>query len=433
MKFRNSVVAASLSAVLMLGVAACGASSEGAAKGDNTFTVWWYEKPDSAMGVAWAAALEIFKEENPDVTVTFEQKSFDQVRETAGMALTTDAAPDLMEYNKGNTNIGRLAADGLIDDLSDVVKERGWDTKIPETLQATAKYTDGRMAGDQWYGVPNYGEFVPVYFNKALLEENGIAVPTTFQEFENALAQFKEKGITPLAVSGAEFPTQQLWYQVALTEADQAWINNYQLYEGDFSFVDGAAKYGLDKISEWVEKGYINSAASSLKAEDVGTEFARGETPFAYQGVSWFGRFMKEDLDFEWSVIPFPGASNFVGSSGHLWTVPSGSKNKDLAHEFIDITMRPEIQAILGNNGGLPVAADPADLTDPKSSEMIGAFEAVISDGNLAFYPDWPVPGFYDELVSAGQSLLNGSKSSAEVGADLDKKYQAGLVELGIK
>lgn len=433
MKFRNSVVAASLSAALLFGTAACGASSEAPNESSGTFTVWWYEKPESAMGVAWAKALEIFKEENPDVTVKFEQKSFDQIRETAGMILTSDAAPDLMEYNKGNSHAGRLASQGLITDLTDVVKEYGWDEKIPDSIEATARYTDGLMAGEQWYGVPNYGEFVPLYFNKTLLEENNIAVPTTLEELEAAFAAFKAQGTTPLGLSGAEFPAHQLWYQLALTQADANWVNAYQLYEGDYTFAEGPAKFGLDTLRNWTDEGYVDPASSSLKAEDIGTLFAKGQTPFAYQGVSWFGRFMKENLDFEWSVIPFPGTENYVGSSGHLWTVPEVSKSKELAYKFIDITMRPEVQAELGNNGGLPVAANDADLTDPKSREMTDAFNKVITEGTLAYYPDWPVPGFYDELVAAGQTVLNKSKTTEEIAADLDKKYQAGLAELDLK
>ena len=52
--------------------------------------------------------------------------------------------------------------------------------------------------------------------------------------------------------------------------------------------------------------------------------------------------------------------------------------------------MRPEIQAIIGNNGGLPVAADTADITDEKSDELIATFNAINERDGLSFYPDWP-------------------------------------------
>ena len=93
--------------------------------------------------------------------------------------------------------------------------------------------------------------------------------------------------------------------------------------------------------------------------------------------------------------------------------------------------MRPEIQAILGNNGGLPVAANAKDITDPKSKELITAFNQVLDKDGLAFYPDWPVPGYYDVLVAGFQSLINGSTPPAGVLTTIGKAYDDGVANMG--
>jgi raffinose/stachyose/melibiose transport system substrate-binding protein len=121
----------------------------------------------------------------------------------------------------------------------------------------------------------------------------------------------------------------------------------------------------------------------------------------------------------------FPGADLSLGSSGNLWVVPENAANKELAYEFIDITMRPEIQAIIGNNGGLPVAADVADITDAKSKELIEGFNAINDKDGLAFYPDWPTPTFYDTIVGELQELINGSKQPKDVLSSLGDEYQS--------
>ena len=104
--------------------------------------------------------------------------------------------------------------------------------------------------------------------------------------------------------------------------------------------------------------------------------------------------------------------------------MPEASKNKDLAYDFIDITMRPEMQELLGNSGGIPVAADPSKITDPKNQELIANFNKITAADGLAFYPDWPVPGYYDVLVSGFQSLINQSKTPAEVLDQIAGPYQ---------
>jgi raffinose/stachyose/melibiose transport system substrate-binding protein len=55
----------------------------------------------------------------------------------------------------------------------------------------------------------------------------------------------------------------------------------------------------------------------------------------------------------------------------------------------------------------------------------------VVGADGLAFYPDWPAPGYYDVLVAATQNLINGSKSPAQALSDLAKPYQDNLKELG--
>ena len=107
--------------------------------------------------------------------------------------------------------------------------------------------------------------------------------------------------------------------------------------------------------------------------------------------------------------------------------VPENSKNKDLAYKFIDITMRPENQALIGNSGGVPVAAKAADITDPKSKELIANFNVLTERDGLAFYPDWPTPTFYDQLNAGLQELVNGTKSPKDVLTELGTEYQTGV------
>ena len=154
----------------------------------KTLTLWHYEGDDSAMGMAWNAAINEFEKET-GAKVKFEAKSFEQIRSTASQVLNSDSAPDILEYNKGNATAGLLSSQGLLTNLDDAVKAYGWDKKLAPSLQTTAKYDDkGIMGSGHWYGIPNYGEFVEVYYNKDMFAKYGIAVPTTFDEFEAALA-----------------------------------------------------------------------------------------------------------------------------------------------------------------------------------------------------------------------------------------------------
>ena len=305
---KRGIALVSSLAIAGLALAGCSSSSGGEAESGDTLKLWHYEGADSAMGKAWAEAIKVFEEET-GATVEFEEKSFEQIQKTASQVLDTDAAPDLMEFNKGNATAGFLASTGLITDISDAVDEYGWADKLAPSLQTTAKYSeDGVMGGDTWYGIPNYGEFVGVYYNKDAFAAAGLEIPTTYDEFVDVMDAFVAKGITPLAEAGAEYPLGQLWYQLALANADRQFVNDYQLYENPVDWQGKEITAATTTLQEYVDKGYIASDVSSIKAEDAGVAFINGTAPIFVSGSWWYGRFVSEATGFDWTMTAFPGA-----------------------------------------------------------------------------------------------------------------------------
>jgi len=430
---RLSVAAGALLLAATLGLTACSndsGSDEGADA--KTLTLWHYEGPNSAMGVAWNKAIELFKAAHPGVEVKFEEKSFEQIQQNAGMILNSDSAPDILEYNKGNATAGLLSKQGLLTDLTDEAGKRGWDKALSPSLQTTTKYDeDGIMGSGKVFGIPNYAEYVMVYYNKDLFAKHKIAVPTTLAEFEAAMDTFVKAGVTPLSVGGAEYPAQQILYELALSKANRTFVDNYQLYKAKVDFHGPELTFGAQTFSDWVSKGFIAKNSAGIKAEDMGVAFEQGKFPIMISGSWWYGRFATEIKNYQWGTFLFPGNTLHPGSSGNLWVVPEKSKAKSLAYDFIDITMKPEIQDLLGNNGGVPVASDPSKITDAKNKELIDNFAKVSSADGLAFYPDWPAPGYYDVMVGGVQGLINGSKTPAAMLDEVAKPYNDNLADLG--
>lgn len=427
---KRRLIAAATLAVAAVALTACSGSAGSSdaqptsGKG-RTLTLWHYESADGAMGKAWDQAIKDFEKET-GAKVNFEAKGFEQIRSTASQVLNSDQAPDILEYNKGNATAGLLASQGLLANLDDAVKKYGWDKKLAPSLQTTAKYDEnGIMGSGDWYGVPNYGEFVTVYYNKKMFQDAGLEVPKTYDDLVKVMDAFVAKGITPLAEAGAEYPLGQLWYQLALSKADRSFVNDYQLYKKPVDWKGQEITYATQTLKDYVSKGYISKDVAGTKAEDAGTAFIAGKYPMFVSGSWWYGRFVNEIKGYDWGIFPFPGSKLSLGSSGNLWVVPQNSKNKDLAEKFIDITMRPDIQAIIGNNGGVPVAAKPSDITDAKSKELITAFTDVTKQDGLSFYPDWPTPTFYDTLVAQFQNLVNGTSTPAQVQKSLGDEYES--------
>jgi raffinose/stachyose/melibiose transport system substrate-binding protein len=92
--------------------------------------------------------------------------------------------------------------------------------------------------------------------------------------------------------------------------------------------------------------------------------------------------------------------------------------------------MKRQNQDMLGNAGGVPVAADPAAVTDPSIKTLIDNFTTLANRDGLAYYPDWPAPGYYDVLVSATQKLINGNAGPDQFLDEISKPYQENLANV---
>jgi len=435
MKYRKRIVAAAIAVgALSLGACSSGSgdtttpasASTGAANyAGQTLKVMDYEGADSAMGIAWAKAIQIF-EAQTGAKVDHQSTSFETLNASASQLFDSSDAPDVSEYNKGNGTAGQLAATGIIQNLDDAYAKYGWADKLGAGISTIAKYdANGVMGSGSYYGVPNYGEFVFLYYNTDMFAKYNIAVPTTEAELEAAMQTFKDNGVTPMTTSAQEYPMGQLWYQLALSKADRQWVNDYELYQHPVDWNGPEISYATTTLKSWLDKGYISKEVSGLKAEDAGLQFINGQVPMFYSGSWWYGRMLTDVKTFKVGITNWPGTTLTPGSGGNIWVIPAKSKQPELAKIFIDITMSPEVQALLGESGGLPVAANTADIKDPNAQALIKLFNEVNARDGLSFYPDWPTPTFYGDLNGVMQGLVNGTYSPEQAQAELKSLYES--------
>lgn len=394
---------------------------------ERTFTVWWYEPPESAMGIAWKAALEEFEKRHPDVKVQFEFKTFDQIVRSGNMILNSDEVPDVLEYNKGNGVAGLAASQGLMAPLDEVAKEKGWDKILDDAATQFGRYDERGIYGSgPLVGIAVYGEFVSVFYNKEMFEKAGVELPTTLAEFEEAMDVFVKQGVTPIALAANDFPAQHLMYLFALSQVGPEWVKDFQGLRKPLD--EAPFVYAGRKLQEWVDKGYISADSVALKADDMLGLFKAGKSPMLVSGT-WYSTALSK-LDFPVNKFLFPGNRISPASTGNIWIVPAHAKEKDLAYEFIDITLGKENQTLLGNSGGLPIAADPATITDPVAKLDATLFNQLVAQDGLGYYEDWPVPGFYDLMLKSTQAVINKSITPEEFAQRIKDAYDEALDNL---
>ncbi|GAB3600137.1 ABC transporter substrate-binding protein [Microbacterium tumbae] len=394
---------------------------------DDTFTILQYETTTTAQYKGWQKALEIFQEEHPEVKVEFATTSFDSIRSNAKILLTGDDVPDVLLVNTGNADAGQLAAQGLLDPLTDVVEENGWDDAVTGSVAALALYDENGHAGaGDWYGVPNTASYFGLYYNADMLTEQGFdGPPETLAELEEIFQSFVDSGVTPVSSNAGEHAVLQTWWQLISSFADRQEIDDFILLQGEPDVQAGAFREGTEKLQEWLDDGYLGSQLAGIKADEMERAFLAGEFPFMANGTWSFSR-MKDEAPFDWGLMTFPEAQLNAGASGHLWAVPANSRQKELAYDWIATTLSPEVQNEIAAQGGIPVAGDTESIEDPQIKSMNEQFDAIKAADALSYYPDYPVAGLLDYQMSGLQGLTNGSTTVDDFLTGLQDFYDAG-------
>ncbi len=130
------------------------------------------------------------------------------------------------------------AGEGALANLNDLAAKEGWDDVVPAALQAFAKH-DGK-----WISAPvNVHSTNWVWANKSVLDANGIAVPTTWDEFTAAVKTLANAGVTPIAHGG------QAWQDATVFDAVAMSTGGPDFYKAAFIDLDEDA-LGSDTMKE---------------------------------------------------------------------------------------------------------------------------------------------------------------------------------------
>lgn len=427
---RRLAAAATTFAIAALSLVGCsGGGSDDGGDGD-TLKVWWYETDTGPLGQGWNKAIEIFEDEHPGVKVDFELKTYQQMQQSGQLFIDSNDAPDVLEYPKGNATAGLVSSLGLLTDMTEIATDRGWD--LDNTAQDVGLYKDGIMGSGARYGVTNYSEFVGAWYNADLFKKYDLEVPTTLDEFEDVLQTFVDHGITPLAMGASDYVGVHLLYELALSYMDEKSWEAYQQFTGepDWDAWQKAAK----TIADWTNKGYISKDSTGVDAQDAANAFFAGEYPLMVSGSWWVDG--AEDLVKAGTIgeFLFPGNTLHPGSGGNMWVVPEKAQNKDLAYDFIGITLRPEVQNLIAETGGLPIASDADASVSAAGALELGLWAELANakEGGLAWYPDWPVAGLFDVQVAQVADLIQGKVEPKQAVENLKTAYDQGKEDAGL-
>lgn len=210
------------------------------------------------------------------------------------------------------------------------------------------------------YALPGISWFEGIFFNKALFEENNIALPTTFDEYIAVCKQFKELGITPLA-AGLKSWEPMLKNSMAFVAAEYLSADGKDFGE---KYRNGEAKLAgtwdsyMEKWSEMITEGIYTTDMTGIDHDQALEQFATGNAAMFCSGPWDLDAIKAKNPELQIDMMPFYGTKSsdgwLIGGPGCGFAVNESSKNKDAAMKIVEALSTVEGQKALweNNQGG---------------------------------------------------------------------------------
>jgi raffinose/stachyose/melibiose transport system substrate-binding protein len=399
----------------------------------TTITVMdiWTDK--TSLQSQWVTAVNsAFTAKYPNIKVNRTSATFDDVNKTLKLKLSDPSTPDVVPANNGWQGIGTFAKAGLILNLDSYAKAYGWDKRIPTTIARQHQVTaDGSQIGTgSFFGMPiAQGGFITVYYSREKFDKLGLKVPTTFDEFKQALATAKSGGEVPMAIG-----TQDQWlstttlFALMNVFADKTKISDF-VYGIGGTAADTGMKEAGTIYQEWAKSDYLpknfagTSGADSLQAFVDGTGvfyfYYSDSLPFKNTATAdKFGTFLLPTGDFPLQA---------TGATNQNFSIATKSKSPDAAAAYLDFASSTEAGNLALKTGVMPFNGTfeaPANAGALLSDE-VGELNAVQKTDGFVPYFDWSSPTMLDNLGAQTQLLLAGKITPDQLVEACQKDYDA--------
>lgn len=328
---------------------------------------------------------ETFEAENEGSTLVIEEQQWTGLVDKLTTSLSSNDSPDIVEM--GNTQAPAFTSAGALLSLDDIEEQLGGSDLLPGFVEAGT--WDGTL-----YAAPYYSGSRVVFYNTAMYDQAGVAVPTTLEEYVAGGVTLAEQ--LP-GVSGVYFPGKD-WYNAlpfVWENGGEVAVQQDGTWDAQLSSPESVA--GLMQVQELMTKA---SLAPKDGDETEGWVPFRTEKAATYSAPSWAYWSIVADEDQQPTAVAettgyyaLPGkdggaAQVFAGGSNI--GIAAKSKSPELAKKALEIILSDEYQSILAGAGLVPALTSLGDQVAAATPELAAVIAEAAANAKLTpASPNW--------------------------------------------
>ncbi|TGN67216.1 carbohydrate ABC transporter substrate-binding protein [Paracoccus liaowanqingii] len=262
-------------------------------------------------------------------------------------------------------------------DIGPVAEENGWDDVLP------AQIAEHMKCEGQWCAAPvNVHRVNWIWGNKQILDEHGIEMPTTWDEFNAAAEKLQAAGVTPLAHGG------QNWQDATIFETVVLGLGGPEFYQQALVDLDPEAltsdtmKSVFDEMR--VIRGYVDDNFSGRDWNLATAMVMNGEAAFQIMGDWAKGEFLAagKEPGVDFVCAPTPGEGFLYNVDSFAFFELEGEDKQQGQALLANLIMGPDFQQTFNlNKGSIPARTDVAldgfdDCATQSNADMTADAEA---------------------------------------------------------
>lgn len=394
-----------------------GGSPEGSSDPDTIR--WMLAQPEEAKQLDSIKADVAEFEKSSGIEVELDVVPADTLRTVLQTQLRSGQGPDVFTYDTGPGFAGALAKAGLVEPLDEAYAAHEWP--IYGFAQERVTF-DGELTA-----IPNSIETLGLYYNQDLLDELGVAAPSSLDELTAAAQAIKDSGAIPFAVSDKE--GWQGGHLLSMVLSSMVGSQGMQdLLDGTLSWDSPDVVAALEVIADYNDRGFFPPSPAGVGYDNGNALFYSGEAAILPTG-SWLVQSIDANASFGVTYAPFPSPDSpgiYSGGLGSGLFVSATSDKVDAATEFLDHTVTQEYGRFSVETLQI-IPAFPVDTASVAASPLWTqtiADASKIADGTADFGYNLDVvssASFNEAMWNGVQAILSGQSTPAQVAAQLEK------------
>lgn len=371
-------IACLCAAAMVMGMTACGGGEDGAKESANTTATddgaseeaesdsaedtgdsssdgdvltleFFQQKMEEGPQKGYQEIIDKFNAENSDVQIEMNTVP------DAGTVLTSRIAssdiPVLFSDYPTQVQFAQKVANGYVQDLSD----QEFLNNVEESALEMTKQDDGK-----YYALPYSRNYMGVYYNQEIFEENNLEVPETWDEFMEVCETLQNAGITPIGLMGQDpgrvghgFQCMTVAWDPEGVEAIEKTVAGENKLAEDEGFRSVA-----EKTVQLLE--YCNTDILGLADTTCWENFANGQYAMCITGSYARGTLLIANPDLKMGVFPLPNdtketTNTLSGIDAAICvSAQATDEEKEAAYRFLAYLAEPENAQIFCDNDGAP-------------------------------------------------------------------------------